>query len=45
MEVRFVFEMCIRDRHGKFIIESIGVVSYRLKGRQLLEERKDEKKA
>ena len=31
--------------NGKFIIESIGVVSYRLKGRQLLEERKDEKKA
>lgn len=31
--------------NDKFIIESIGVVSYRLKGRQLLEERKDEKKA
>lgn len=31
--------------NGKFIIESIGDVSYRLKGRQLLEERKDEKKA
>ncbi len=31
--------------NGKFIIESIGDVSYRLKGQQLLEERKDEKKA
>lgn len=30
---------------GKFTIESIGDVSYRLRGRQLLEERKDEKKA
>ena len=31
--------------NGKFIIESIGDVSYRFKGQQLLEERKDEKKA
>lgn len=30
---------------GKFIIESIGDMSYRLRGRELLEEREDEKKA
>ena len=31
--------------NGKFTIESIGDVSYRLRGRQILEERKNEKKA
>lgn len=31
--------------NGKFTIESVGDVSYRLRGRQILEERKNEKKA